>query len=549
MNLAPLLDVTRRLAEPFDLDEMLEEVVKAAVVVLSAERASVWLYEPSTHELVLDVSADLRQVRVPADAGIVGTCARERQLINVPDCYADLRFNRELDLQSNFRTRCMLSLPLVDHRDALVGVLQVLNKSGGVFERDDEALASALAAQCAVALQRARMTAELIETEKMRRELEVARQVQLGSLPAIMPDIPGYEVFGVSRPADQTGGDTFDAAMLGPQALLVLGDATGHGLGPALHVTQMHAMLRMALRLGTSLDDTVFHLNNQLAAELPDDRFITAFIGLLDTQAHQLRFHSAGQGPILHLRAATGLWDRRRPTTFPLAAMGATAARPGATLAMAPGDLLALLSDGVFEHPDAGSLPFGEQRVCQVLEAEPFKRLPDLTHQLLAEVRRHAAGTAQPDDITVLLLRRCWPRVSQAFARRIDELPEVFAFIDRAFHAFDISLALRHDVHFVVEELFTNAVKYGGASSQRIELELQGAGTAAQVRMTDRDVHAFDPTRVPDADVNQPIEHRKPGGLGLHLVRRIVDGIDYRYDEATRTGHTRFHRRLASPAG
>jgi phosphoserine phosphatase RsbU/P len=121
MNIEPLLAVTRRLAAPVDLLTMLEEVVNAAKQVLDAERGSVWLYDRDPHELVLQVSTGLKQVRVPADAGIVGSCAQGRQVINVRDCYADPRFNRELDRQGNFRTRCMLTLPLVDHKDELVG--------------------------------------------------------------------------------------------------------------------------------------------------------------------------------------------------------------------------------------------------------------------------------------------------------------------------------------------------------------------------------------------------------------------------------------------
>src|SRR4029077_17925606 len=213
------------------------------------------------------------------------------------------RFDPAVDKASGYRTRCMLTLPLVDHKDILVGVMQGLNKSGSVFNADDEILATALAAQCAVALQRVRMTAALIEGEKMRQELEMARAVQMTPLPAVMPTLPGYDLYGTSRPASLTGGDTFDLALIDQGLLTVLGDATGHGIAPALSVTQMHAMLRMAFRLGADLETAFTQVNNQLAATLADDRFITAFIGLLDAATHRMRFHSGGQAPILHFQA------------------------------------------------------------------------------------------------------------------------------------------------------------------------------------------------------------------------------------------------------
>ena len=188
-DMEAILGVTSALAAPFDLMTMLAEVVNAAKQVLKADRGSVWLYDPDADELVLEVATGIRPVRVPAGAGLVGTCARQRKIINVPDCYADPRFDSAVDKASGYRTRCMLTLPLVDHKDILVGVMQVLNKSGGVFDDDDEILATALAAQCAVALQRVRMTEALIEGEKMRQELEVARVVQMSTL-------PGDDAFG-----------------------------------------------------------------------------------------------------------------------------------------------------------------------------------------------------------------------------------------------------------------------------------------------------------------------------------------------------------------
>ena len=106
-----ILAVTSKLAAPFDLMTMLSEVVNAAKQVLHADRGSVWLYDPAAEELVLEIATGIAPVRVPATAGIVGACALNRRIINVPDCYADARFNPEVDRASGYRTRCMLTLP------------------------------------------------------------------------------------------------------------------------------------------------------------------------------------------------------------------------------------------------------------------------------------------------------------------------------------------------------------------------------------------------------------------------------------------------------
>jgi sigma-B regulation protein RsbU (phosphoserine phosphatase) len=546
-ELEPILAVTRQLAAAFDIETMLREVVQAAETVLKAERCSVWLYDSQTDELVLHVSADLAAVRVPAGSGIVGSCARTRQTINVPDCYADARFNQELDRHSHFHTRGMLSLPLVGHRDELVGVIQVLNKVGGVFDEGDEALASALAAQCAVALQRTQMTAALIEGEKMRQQLELARAVQMHTLPLTMPEVPGYEVFGVFKPAELTGGDTFDLVLIDQGLLVVLADATGHGIAPALHVTQMHAMLRMAFRMGADLETAFMQVNNQLAAMLPDDRFITAFIGILDAARHHLRFHSGGQAPILLYQCASGQCTRYDPTSFPLAAMPLAKLRAALTLQMHPGDILVLLSDGIYEYYDGAGDEFGETRVADLIRAN-CRQSPKVLADLMLEAVAAFAGTApQEDDITMVIVKRSARAAQRSFVRSIAELDSIFAFTADAFARLAIDRSLVGAVDFVIEELFTNMVKYNASSKAPIDIDIEPIEAGVEVRLIDRDVDEFDMTRVGPVDIDAPLEEREPGGLGLHLIRKMVDTITYQYSEQTRESRICFRKTVATP--
>jgi sigma-B regulation protein RsbU (phosphoserine phosphatase) len=548
-DMEAILAVTAKLAAPFDLMTMLSEVVSAAKQVLQADRGSVWLYDADADQLVLEIATGIAPVRVPASAGLAGACARTRRIINVPDCYADPRFNPDVDRQSNYRTRCMLTLPLVDHKDVLVGVMQVLNKANGVFDESDEALAMVLAAQCAVALQRVRMTAAVIEGEKMRQELEMARDVQMSTLPSVMPSIPGYDLYGTSRPASQTGGDTFDLSLIEQGLLVVLGDATGHGIAPALSVTQMHAMLRMAFRLGADLETTFLQVNNQLASTLADDRFITAFIGLLDTATHRMRFHSGGQAPILHFQAATGTCARYDPTSFPLAAMPLATLPPAVTLDLAPGDLLVLLSDGIYEYHDAQGEQFGEQRVEAILRESHGKPMAELSAILQDAVQAFAQGAPQEDDMTVVLVKRAAPdTVHRMFRRSFDSLQAIFALTAEFCSRHGVDPGLVPTVDFVAEELFTNMVKYSPQGSPEVRIDMRAITGGVEMALTDYDVEQFDVTRAPDVDTAKPIEQREPGGLGLHLIRRMVDSMEYAYSQERRQGRTTFRKTLAGSA-
>ena len=548
-DMKAILDVATALAAPFDLSTMLAEVISAAKQVLDADRGSVWLYDAKTDELVLEIATDMRTVRVPAGTGLVGACARRREIINVPDCYADPRFDAAVDRKSGYRTRCMLTLPLVDHKNVLVGVMQVLNKRDGVFDAKDEAMAVALAAQCAVALQRVRMTAALVEGERLRQELEMARIVQMSTLPSVMPSVEGYGVYGAFQPAELTGGDTYDLLRIGDELLVVLADATGHGIAPALSVTQMHAMLRVVFHIGTDLQDAVVQVNNQLAQWLADDRFITAFIGLLDPVAHRLRYHSAGQAPILHFQAATGECALHKPTSFPLGAMRLSKLRPAATLDMAPGDMLVLLSDGIYEYQNAAGEDFGVDRVRDLVRANQWKPVSELAADLLDAVRAFAAGAPQQDDITIVLVQRNTPGSASSYFERDVQAVQAMAAFTAAFFAREvIDPALRPDVDLTLEELFTNMVKYG-RSGARVRVDLKSIADGVEATLTDYDVEPFDVTRAPDVDVALPIERRKPGGLGLHLIRRVMDSIEYSYAQETRQSRITVRKTRAGRAG
>ena len=402
-----ILEVTRKLAAPFDLDTMLEEVVNATREVLNADRGTVFLYDNAANELVVRVGTGLGSIRIPADKGIVGESAQTRKLINVPDCYADERFNRAIDKQTGYRSRCMLTIPLIGYEDSLVGVLQILNKNSGVFDEQDEFIAQALAAQAAVVLHRARITEQMIASERLDREITVARDVQMGTLPKSMPEIAGYEFGGAFAPTDQTGGDLYDFVPLDDKRLfLLMGDATGHGIGPALSATQVRAMLRVAIRLNSSLDDAFVQINNQLCEDLPDDRFVTGFFGLLDSTTHTVTFHSGGQGPIMHFHARRNTYDWHEATTFPLGYMPQTNLGDAVVSSMQPGDLLGLISDGIYEYENESGLQFGQQGVINIIDNHPQASAQELVDMIMHGAREHGGSAPQADDITIVLARR-----------------------------------------------------------------------------------------------------------------------------------------------
>jgi phosphoserine phosphatase len=539
--LLQILEVTRKLAAPFDLQSVLAEIGEAARSVLRAERATVWLFEPDLDVLVLTGrSDDTAPVTARLSQGVLGLTARSRQVVNVPDVRREPLFDPSVDLDLNNDVRCMLSVPLVE-RAQLVGVLQVVDREGdAAFTTEDERIAEALASQCVVFIQRERLSRSLVQAEKLDREIKLAREIQMSALPSEMPRIAEYDMAGQFCPADQTGGDTFDLVPLDDQRLFVLlGDASGHGIGPALSATQMTGMLRVALRLGADLDAIFAQVNNQLVEDLPEEHFVTAFLGVLDTRAHAVDYHAAGQGPLLHFKAATGECTWLPPTTFPMGFMRYPSIDPPQRLALAPGDVLGLISDGVFECENPAGEMFGTAGVERVLRGHPADDMSDLLARMLQAVHVFAAGRAQADDITIVLLARRRETagrttVQQYFPRSFESLDAIFRFVGDFLAARSLASELHDPVCFIVEELFTNCVKYG-TGRHDIALSLGHTPDRLTVQLVDFDVESFDPTRAPTVDVDKPLGERQAGGLGLHLVRQMADTLQYEYADRRST--------------
>ena len=145
-SLARLLQVTQKLAQPFELVQLLTEVIEAGKSVLLADRGVVWLFDKSQQDLVMKAPQLDPAPRVHAGEGLVGECFTTRSIINVSDPYSDERFKGALDKHTGYRTHCLLNIPLQDSEANMIGVMQLLNKQSGSFDDRDKLLARTLAA-------------------------------------------------------------------------------------------------------------------------------------------------------------------------------------------------------------------------------------------------------------------------------------------------------------------------------------------------------------------------------------------------------------------
>jgi phosphoserine phosphatase len=401
-----VLEVSRLLAVTADLDHLLSEIAKATQTLLVAERASIFLYDPSADELWTKVALGADQIRVPASAGIVGHVFRTNQLLNIPDAYADGRFNREVDRRTGFVTRNLLTVPMVNLPGKPIGVIQAVNKTGGSFLREDEETIELLAAQGGVAIQRYHLQVDAIQVVELRREMDLAKRVQESLLPKTNPVLAGLECVGWTRPASVTGGDAFDLWKIAEGKLgIFLGDASGHGLAPALVVSQARTLARALSEIDCDPGWVLTRMNNRLVNDLELGRFVTVFMACLDSGGC-LTWASAGHGPVMYRPAPGRAIQILDPTAPPIGVLDEFASDPTDPIQIEPGGLLIVMSDGIFEAQRADGEMFGAERVVRILD-EHAKESPEFLLDRCREEVRAWQGKDEPLDDQSIVLVQC----------------------------------------------------------------------------------------------------------------------------------------------
>jgi len=406
-DLLKVLQISRSMVAAADLDSLLKLIIDRSMELLDAERASLFLYDAGTDELITRIAAGVDEIRIPADKGIAGATVRTGSTINVPDAYRDERFNPEVDRQTGFHTRNILSVALRDHEGGLVGVLQVINKRRGAFDDYDVTLAETLGAQAGVAVQRASLIQHYVEKQRMQRAMQIAREIQQSLLPQDPPNAEGFDIAGFSKPADETGGDAYDFMPLPDNRwLLTVADATGHGIGPALVIAETRAMLRAVSLQGANVSHILNTVNNLLTNDLSQSRFVTCFFGLLDTRAARLEYVSAGHGPLIFYSREEDSFRQENATGLPLGIMEQADYGQAECFSFEPGDFAVITTDGFFEAVKPDGEMFGVARMLDLLRRGRDLTAAESITNLYQAVLEFTDGRPQADDLTAIVIRK-----------------------------------------------------------------------------------------------------------------------------------------------
>ena len=254
---------------------------------------------------------------------------------------------------------------------------------------------------------------DITERKKAERELRenkeqfrVAREIQQRLFPKAAPNLPGFEIGGASYPAEATGGDYFDyLPMLNGRLGVVLGDVTGHGVGPALLMAETRAYLRVLAGRREDVGEILSRANGVLAEDVGTERFVTLFLARLDPQTRSLAYASAGHPPG-HVLQASGALKKTLPRTgIPLGMRPDTQYASSETLYLEAGDVVVLLTDGIEECLSPAGELFGSERALDVIRQHRSSSAQQIVEELYQAVRKFSGNVAQNDDVTAVVIK------------------------------------------------------------------------------------------------------------------------------------------------
>jgi serine phosphatase RsbU (regulator of sigma subunit) len=254
---------------------------------------------------------------------------------------------------------------------------------------------------------------ELADRVTMKRDLEIAKEIQTWLMPAAAPQVPGVEVAFATRPANTVAGDYYDAFLRStsegvsetcPPLLLIVADVAGKSVPAALLMATLQASLRTLAGMCASPLDLVQRLNRYCCEQnIGRKRFTTAFLAELDPQTRRLIYINAGHNwPVL--RRASGAIERLETGGMPLGLMP-NAHYESAEVALAAGDLLVVFTDGLVEAENIDEQEYGEPRMFATLAMYPRASAPEVLHNLMASADQFTGAAPQHDDITCLVMR------------------------------------------------------------------------------------------------------------------------------------------------
>ena len=372
------------------------------------------------------------------------------------------------------------------------------------------------------------------EKERIGAELDVARHIQSSMLPCIFPAFPkrrGFDIYASMTPAKEVGGDFYDFFLVDDDHLaLIMADVSGKGVPAALFMMISKTLIKSAAQNGLSPRAILEKVNNQLCEHNDAEMFVTVWLGILEISTGTIRCVNAGHEypAIMHDGGDFELYKDKHG--FVLAGMENTRYKEY-ELKLCKGDKLFIYTDGVPEAADAEHKLYGTDRMLETLNKYKSASCRELIEAVHGSVDAFAGAAEQFDDITMLAIEindeePAMKKIS--ITPSIEELPNAVSFFEEELESAEISPKIIAQVNVAVDEIFSNIAHYSGATLATLGCRI--SVDEIVMRFSDNG-RPYDPTGKPDPDISLSAEERETGGLGIFMVKKTMNEMNYEYTD------------------
>ena len=368
-------------------------------------------------------------------------------------------------------------------------------------------------------------------------ELKVASDIQMSMLPKIFPAYPDrddIDIFGQLTPAKAVGGDLFDFFIRDEKLFFCIGDVSGKGVPAALVMAVTRAQFRTVSAHESMPERIITRLNDTMSEGNDSNMFVTLFVGVLDLPTGRLRYSNAGHDSPLLIGSNIGMLPC--DSNLPVGVMGDWKFTMQDTQ-IDPGTTIFLYTDGLTEAENIDHDQFTEERILNVAneslstnDHNPHRLVENMTNA----VRDFVNGAEQSDDLTMLAIQYTKQQLDVRYQRSItltndiQQVPQLAEFIDDVCEAMGFDELTTMQMNLAIEEAVGNVMNYAypEGTTGNVNVEVQANDARLKFVISDSGKH-FDPTSVAEADTTLSAEDRSIGGLGIYLVRQLMDSVNY----------------------
>jgi sigma-B regulation protein RsbU (phosphoserine phosphatase) len=402
--LEAVAEVARKISEPKPLEMLLDAILQVCIQKTAAQRGAIMLIdEQGELRPKAYISTSRSHEKFAISRTIANQAIKKNQAILIRDVEGEENLKMSESIAS-LKIRSAICTPLWNG-EKTVGILYVdTTEHGNLFGETDLYFFSALTGLIAEKIENALLAEIAKEKERLDTEIEIARDIQQNLFPKSIPDIAGYDISCFNRPSTEVGGDYYDVLVLENNCYgLAIGDVVGKGIGAAMLMSNLQAVLRARAWNIRKPGDLLDRINADISGRVGDGRFITFCYLLLDSDGNTLRYSNAGHNPPYLVRG--GGIRELDVSGIPLGIFGDTH-YPDSEEVLSPDDVVLLYSDGITECMNEDEEEFGEDRLKMVLAASSSGSAHDVSEAVVRAVDEFRQEAASSDDITLVVLKR-----------------------------------------------------------------------------------------------------------------------------------------------